>query len=88
MKVFIKKSRFGNNTIDNFNFHIDITIIVKSGLLIKSVSETIRNKPKEQRAEFLCTLLNTLDTTVFGKVFTHKGVIRAGKEKISAGQEF
>ena len=42
----------------------DIMKIVKSleesGLLIKSVSETIKNEPKEQKGQFLGMLLRTL----------------------------
>ena len=32
----------------------------ESGLLIKSVSETIKNEPKEQKGQFLGMLLRTL----------------------------
>ena len=51
---------------------IDITIIVKllekSGLLIKDVSETIKNKAKEQKGRFLCMLLDTLGGSLLGNL--------------------
>ena len=51
---------------------IDITIIVKllekSGLLIKDVSETIKNKAKEQKGRFLCMLLGTLGGSLLGNL--------------------
>ena len=47
---------------------IDIMKSVKSleesGLLIKGVSETIKNEAKEQKGGFLGTLLDTLGTTL------------------------
>ena len=53
---------------------IDITIIVKllekSGLLIKDVSETIKNKAKEQKDRFLCMLLGTLGGSLLGNLLT------------------
>ena len=51
---------------------IDITIIVKllekSGLLIKDVSETIKNKAKEQKGRFLSMLLGTLGGSLLGNL--------------------
>ena len=35
----------------------------ESGLLIKGVSETTKNEPKEQKGGFLGTLLGTLDAS-------------------------
>ena len=53
---------------------IDITIIVKllekSGLLIKDISETIKNKAKEQKGRFLCMLLGTLGGSLLGNLLT------------------
>ena len=53
---------------------IDITIIVKllekSGLLIKDVSETIKNKAKEQKDRLLCMLLGTLGGSLLGNLLT------------------
>ena len=52
----------------------------KSGLVIKRVSETIKNKVKEQKDGFLPMILGTLAASLLGSVLAGKGVIRAGQE--------
>ena len=47
----------------------------KSGLLIKNIGETIENKEKEQKGEFLRILLGALGASLFGNILTGKGVI-------------
>ena len=42
----------------------------ESGLLIKGVSETIRNEAKEQKGEILSMLLSTLGASLFGYTLT------------------
>ena len=61
------------------------TLIVKlvksledSGLLIKVVSETIKNEAKEQKGEFLGMLLGSLGASLLGNLLTGKVTIRAG----------
>ena len=70
----------------------DIMDIVKSlkesGLLIKGVSEAIKNEAKEQKGEFIGMLLGILGATLFGNLLTGKGSIRAGAGTIRAGQDF
>ena len=60
----------------------DIPKIVKSlegsGLLLKRVSETIKNEAKEQRGGFFSILLGTLGASLLGNMLAGKGVIRAG----------
>ena len=51
----------------------------KSGLLVKGISETIKNETKEQKREFVPMLLGTLAASLLGSVLTGKGVIRAGE---------
>ena len=71
----------------------DILKIVKSledaGVLLKGVSETIQNEPKEQRGGFLSMLLGTLGASLLGdlliKNLSGKGVIRGGEGVIRAG---
>ena len=71
----------------------DILKIVKSiedsGVLLKSVSETIQNYAKEQRGGFLSMLLGTLGASLLGDILTKnlsgKGVIKAGEGLIRAG---
>ena len=56
----------------------DIMKIVKSleesGLLIKSVSEKIENKSKEQKVRFFGMLLDTLSTSLLGNLKIGKEV--------------
>ena len=60
----------------------DTMKIVKSleelGLLIKGVSETIKNGAKEQKDGFLGMLLRTLVASLLGSAVARKRVIRAG----------
>ena len=51
----------------------------ESGLLIKGVSEKIKNEPKEQKDRFLPKLLCALAGSVLGNMLTWQGVIRAGE---------
>ena len=61
----------------------DIIKIVKSleysGLLIKGVTETVRNEIKEQKRGFLSMLLGTLGASLLGNLLTRRVVNRAGK---------
>ena len=72
----------------------DIMKIVKSpeesGLLIKVVTETIRNQAKEQKGEFLGMLLgpSLLGASLLGNLLTSKGTIRADEDTIKTGQDF
>ena len=67
----------------------DILKIVKSledfGILLKEVSETIKNEAKEQRCGFLSILLGTLCTSLLGNVLAGKGVARAGEGTAKVG---
>ena len=70
----------------------DIMKIVKSleesGLLIKGVSQTIKNETKEQKGLFLGMLLGTLGASLLGNLLTGKGTVRAGECTVRAGQDF
>ena len=64
----------------------------KSGLLIKSVTQAIKNEAKEPKGKFLSRLLGA---TLSGNLLTGKstfrtsaGIIRAGEVTIRAGQNF
>ena len=90
----IHKKMFGSGftTFIVSNEEINIIKIVKSleesGLLIKGVSDTIKNEAKEQKEDFLGMLLGTLETSLLGNLLTGKGTIRAGKGGIRAGENF
>ena len=70
----------------------DVMKIVNSleepGLLIKRISETIKNKVKKQRSGLLSILLRTLVASMLGSTLAGKGVIRAGEGVIRAGENF
>ena len=70
----------------------DIKKIVKSfeesRLLIKGVSEIIKNEAKEEKGGFLSMLLGALGASLLGNLLTVKGTIRAGEGTIRAGENF
>ena len=70
----------------------DIIKIVKSlkdsGLLIKGVSETIKNETEEQKGGFFSMLLGTSGASLLGKLLAGKGTIRAGEGTIRARENF
>ena len=67
----------------------DIFKIVKSledsALLLQGVSETIKNKAKEQKGRFLSMLLGTLGASLLGHLLAGKGVMRAGEGTVRVG---
>ena len=56
-----------------------------SNILLKGVSETIKNETKEQKGGFLSMLLGTLGASLLGHLLTGKGFLRAGEGTIRAG---
>ena len=91
----IQKKIYGSETtaliISNEEMK-DIMKIVKSlkesGLLVKEISETIKNEAKEHKGEFLPMLLGTLAASMLGSALTGRGVIRACENTIRAGENF
>ena len=65
-----------------------VTSLEDSGLLIKIISETIKNEAKEQKGGFLRMLLGTLGASLLGNMLASKGVMRADEDMIRAGQDF
>ena len=55
-------------------------------LLIKGVSETIKNEAKEQKGGFLRMLLGTLGSSLLVNLLAGKGTFRAGKGTIRASE--
>ena len=51
----------------------------ESGLLIKSVSKTIKNEEKEQKSGFIDTLLGTLGASLLANMLAGKEVVRSVK---------
>ena len=69
----------------------DIMKIVKSlgesGLLVKGISETIKNDAKERKGGFLPMLLGTLAASLLASALTGRGVIRVVEGVIRAGEK-
>ena len=67
----------------------DIIKIVNSlgvpGLLIKSVTETMKNEAKEQKGVFFGMVLGTLGASLLGNLSKGKGTITADEGTIRAG---
>ena len=57
-----------------------------SGVLLKGVTEAIKNETKEQKGGFLSMLLGTLGTSSLGNLLTGKGTVRAGEGFLRAGE--
>ena len=70
----------------------DVMKIIKSleesGLLIKCVSETIKNEAKKEQEGFLSMLLGTLCASLLRNLLTVKGTIRAAQDTFRAGKDF
>ena len=83
--------RFGNTTLIVFNEEMnDITKIVKSlqvsGLLIKDVSQRIKNEAKKRKGGFLSMLLGILGANLLQNLLTSKGTIRTGEGTFRTGE--
>ena len=65
-----------------------INFLDDSGLLIKGVSETIKNEARGQKEEFLGMSLGTLGASLLGNLLTGKVIIRARKETNRASENF
>ena len=60
----------------------------ESCLLIKGVSETLKNKTKEQKGVFLSMLLGKLGDSLLENLLTVKDTIIAGESTIIAEHDF
>ena len=58
----------------------------ESGILIKGITETIKNELKKQKVGFLPILLGTLSASIQRNALSGKGVTRAGEGVIRTGQ--
>ena len=73
----------GNTTLIISNEEMnDIIKIVQaledSNILLKGVTNTIKNETKEQKGGFLCMLVGTLGASLLGNLLSGKGIVRAG----------
>ena len=58
-----------------------------SGILLKEVTETIKDETKEQKEGFLSMLLGTLGASLLGNSLTRKRTVRAGEGTVRVGEE-
>ena len=58
-----------------------------SNILLKGVTNTIKNETKEQKVGFLSMLLGTLGVSLLGNLLSGKGIVRAVLE-IKKEKEF
>ena len=65
-----------------------VKLLEESRLLVKGISETIKNETKEQKGKFISMLLGTLAVTILGNALEGQGVIRTGEGTIRAGENF
>ena len=83
------RSEFSSLIISNKEME-DIMKIVKSleasGLLIKGVSETIKNEAKEQKRGFIGMLLETLGASLLGNLLTEKVLLQQVMEQLHQGK--
>ena len=91
----IQKKVYGADVTALIILNEEMTDILKivqsleeSGLLIKVVSETIKNETREQNGGFLSMFFGTLAASILGSALTGRGVIRAGKGLIRTGEHF
>ena len=56
-----------------------VQALENSAILLKGVTETIKNETREQKGGFLSMLLGTLGTSLLGNLLTAKGTVRAGE---------
>ena len=64
-----------------------IQALKSSGILLKGVTETIRNEAKEQKGGFLSMLLDASGASLLGNLLTGKGTVRAGEGTMRAREE-
>ena len=52
--------------------------LLKTNILLKRITKTIKNETKKQKGGFLGMLLGTLAASLLGNMLTGKGILRAG----------
>ena len=88
-KKAIQKTAEATGDLVGNNFLKIVKSLEDSQILLKGVSETIKDEAKEQKGRFLSMFLGTLRASFLGdlliKHLSGKGVIRAGEGTIRAG---
>ena len=93
--VAIHRRRFGSDFTTLIISNKEVNDVIKicksleeSRLLIKAVSETIKNEAKEHKGGFLGMLIGTLGASLLGNLLTGKGTITEGEGTVRAGKNF
>ena len=76
------------SSLSSLWLRLSLCFLAVTGLIIKAVSQTIKNEAKEQRWGFLGILLGTLGASLLRNLLAGKGTIRTGERTVRAGQEF
>ena len=63
-----------------------VQALESSGILLKGVTEAIKNETREQKEGFLSMLLSTLGASLLGNLLTGKGTVRTGEGNMRAGE--
>ena len=91
----IQKKNYGSDATELIISNEEMEVIMKivksleeSELLMKEISETMKDEAKEHKEGFLRMLLGTLAGSLLGSALTGKRMIIAGEEVIRAGQKF
>ena len=81
----------GTKTLIISNKYMDdvmklIKTLENSGILLKGITETIKNETKEQEGGFLSMLFDTLGASLLGNLLSGKGFLRAGQGTMRIGE--
>ena len=87
MKMF--RSRFITLVVEEMEDNQKVVKLLEdSGLLIKSFSETIENKAKEQKGGYFGKLLGTSGASFLGNLLTGQSKIRVGEGQLEQFEKF
>ena len=81
----------GNTTLiisnEEMNYIMKIVQALEdSNILLKGVTETVKNETKEKKGGFLSMLLGALGASLLGNLLTGKGFVRAGSGNNNKGK--
>ena len=64
-----------------------VQALENTNILLKGVTETIKNETKKQKGGFLSMLLGNLGLSLFGNLLSEKRTVRAGEGIVRAGYD-
>ena len=72
----VQKKMYGSGTTTLIISDDDMNDMIKSDVLLKGITKTIKNETKEQKGGFLSMLLGTLGASLLGNLLSGKGMYR------------